>query len=69
MPLHAWREVFLLLGDCVGTSIEVDRCTISKEILTHGRVRVVLGKVRKLPAKIPLLLGDLQILVNAEEEQ
>lgn len=44
VPLHAWREeVFRLSGDCMGASIEVDQRTISKEILTHSRVRVLLG--------------------------
>lgn len=60
VPLHAWREEVLhLLGNCVGATIEVDECTISKEILTHGRVRVLLGKVKKLPIQIPLWVGDL----------
>lgn len=57
--MHAWREeVFRLLGDCVGVSMEVDQWTISKEILTHGRVKVMLNKVKKLPIKIPLSLGS-----------
>lgn len=42
--MHAWREeVFRLLGDCVGASKEVDQRTISKEIVTHGKERVLLG--------------------------
>lgn len=49
VPLHAWREgVFSLIGDCLGQTLAVDQDTISKEILTHGRVKVLLGKVRKL---------------------
>lgn len=69
VPLHAWRVgVFRLLGDCIGQTLEVDQATIS-EVLTHGRVKVRLRKVRRLPVQIPLLVGDLQISVRVEEEQ
>lgn len=70
VPLHAWREEILrLLGDCLGESLEVDRLTISKQILTHGRVKVLLGKVRKLSTQIPLWVGNLQVWVVAEEDK
>lgn len=57
------------MGNYLGVSLEVDQQTISKEIITHGRVKVMLGRVKKLPAQIPLWLGDLQIWVVAKEDQ
>lgn len=57
VPLHAWREeVFRLLGNCLGATLEVDILTISKEVLTHGRVKVLTGKARKLPVPIGLVI-------------
>lgn len=50
VPLQVWKEgISRLLGDCLGCTLEVDRVTILKEVLTHGRVKVKLGKVCKLP--------------------
>lgn len=50
VPLHVWRVgVFRLLGDCLGQTLEVDQATISKEVLSHGRVKVRLRKVQQLP--------------------
>lgn len=70
VPLHAWKEgVFRLLGNCLGETTEVDQRTVSKEVLTHGRAKIQLGRVWKLPAQITLWLGDLQIWVVAEEDQ
>lgn len=59
VPLHTWREVFRLLGDCLGSTLEVDQLTSSKEVLTHGRVKVLVGKVRKLSIQILLWVGNL----------
>lgn len=53
--------IFRLLGDYMGQGIEVDPKTYSKEVICHGRVKVLLGRVLKLPTQIPLLIGDLQI--------
>ena len=42
VPLQAWREeVFRLLGDVLGRTLEVDHRTASKEILTNGRVKIL----------------------------
>lgn len=40
-----------------------------KEVLTQGRVKVLLGKVGRLPKEIPLWIGDLQVSVLVEEDQ
>lgn len=48
--------------------MEVDLCTSSKEIITHGRVKVVLGKISILPRKVPLWVRDLPIQVEVEED-
>lgn len=69
VPLQAWREgVFRLLGDVLGRTLEVDLCTTSKEVPTHGRVKVLMGKAGRLPKEIPLSIGDLQVSVLVEEE-
>lgn len=69
VPLQAWLErIFRLLGNCLGHTIEVDPKTSSKEVISHGRVKVLLRRVHKFPAQIPLLAGDLQILATAEVE-
>lgn len=57
--------IFRLLGGYVRKTLEVDPKTYSKEVLCHGRVKVLMGTVLKLLMKIPLLVRDLQILVVA----
>lgn len=70
VPLHAWREgIFQHLGDVLGRTLEVDPHTTAKEVLTHGSIKVLLGKVGRLPKEIPLWIGDLQVSVLVEEDQ
>lgn len=58
VSLQAWNEeVFKLLGNCVGKSLEVDQRTASKEISDEGRVMVILNK--PLPASVALWVEDL----------
>lgn len=67
--MQAWREgVFRLLGDVLGRTLEVDHCIALKEILTHGTLKILRGKVGRLPKEIPLKVGDLQVSVILEEE-
>lgn len=67
VPLQAWREgIFRLLGDCLGQTLELDPRMRSKKIISHGRIKVLLGKVNKLSKQIPLLVRDLQTYVLAE---
>lgn len=40
--------------------MEVDQATVSKEVLTHGRAKVLLGKVCKLPVQILLVVSDFR---------
>lgn len=55
VPMHTWREgIFRLIGKCVGSTLEVDPRTSSKEIITHGRVKEMFGKISKLSRKVPL---------------
>lgn len=69
VPLHAWHEgVFRLLGDFIGSTIEVDRHTSEKEIIAYGRIGILINRICKLPIEIPLSVGDLVIFVRAEEE-
>lgn len=38
VPLQAWhKDIFKLLGDCVGQIVEVDKKTAQKKILREGR--------------------------------
>lgn len=51
---------FRLLGDCLGSTVEVDQNTISKKNLSYGRVKVLMGNACSLPVKIPLWVDDLK---------
>lgn len=59
VSMHVWRGGIPPFGRLCGESMEFDQRTIAKEVLTHGRVKVLSRKVRKLPIRIPLWLGDL----------
>lgn len=40
VPLQAWhKDIFKLLGDCVGRIVEVDKKTAQKKILREGRAK------------------------------
>lgn len=70
VPLQAWNEgVFRLLGDFIGSTIEVDCRTLEKEVLAYGRVKVLTSRLCKLLLEIPLSIGDQLISVKAEEEE
>lgn len=60
--------MFRLLGDCLGQKVEVDDNTMSKEVLLHRRVKIMSGKVCKLPKEIHLWVDDLQFSILVEEE-
>lgn len=67
VPLQTRRkEIFQLLGDCLGHTLEIGHKTNSKEVISQGRVKVLLGRVLKLPTQIPLLFDDLQISMLVE---
>lgn len=69
VPLQVWREgVFRLLGGCLGQTVEVDDNTMSKEVLSHRRVKIMAGKVCKLPKEIHLWVDDLQFSILVAEE-
>lgn len=36
------------MGNCLGQTLEIDPRRRSKEIISHGRIKVLLGKVNKL---------------------
>ncbi|XXG42365.1 hypothetical protein AAC387_Pa01g2666 [Persea americana] len=69
VPLQVWREgVFRLLGGCLGQTVEVDDNTMSKEVLSHRRVKIMARKVCKLPKEIHLWVDDLQFSILVAEE-
>ena len=69
VPLQVWREgVFRLLGGCLGQTVEVDDNTMSKEVLSHRRVKIMARKVCKLPKEIHLWVEDLQFSILVAEE-
>lgn len=47
----------------------MDQRTVSKDVLTHGRVKIMRGKVGRMPKEISLKVGDLQVSVIVEEEK
>lgn len=55
MPLHVWHEeVFKLLGECLGHTVEVDKNTAQKEHLKDGRIKVLLDGRTPLPTTLPI---------------
>ncbi|XXG82326.1 hypothetical protein AAC387_Pa10g0301 [Persea americana] len=69
VPLHAWNKgVFRLLGDFIGSTIEVDHCTSEKEISAYGRVKVLINRICKLPIDIPLSVEGRVIFIRVEVE-
>lgn len=41
VPLHAWKKrTFGLQGKCLGQIVQIEECTLTKEELRHGRVKV-----------------------------
>ncbi|KAJ8644802.1 hypothetical protein MRB53_006550 [Persea americana] len=60
VPLHVWREeTFSLLGECLGSLIEVDPVTSRKDNLLFGRVKVARDPNLKLPQRLPLVRRSL----------
>lgn len=49
--------------------MEVDHLTSSKEVLTHDKAKILMGKVCKFPIQIPFYAGNLQIWVVAKSDQ
>ena len=63
-----WSEgVFHLAGDCLGCTVEVDKKTYAMEVLSHGRVKVLLEESRKLPS-FPLWIDNQLYYVKVEAE-
>lgn len=60
VPLNIWREdIFSLLDNYVGSTIEVDPLTSRKEFLLFGRVKIARDTNQTPPRKISLRLEDL----------
>lgn len=67
VPLHVWcEETFSLLGDCVGSTVEVDPFTSKKEMMLYGRVKVTRDVNQRLPQSIYLWLDDLCVPIEVE---
>lgn len=65
--LHAWHEdIFRMIGNCIGRTLEVDQRTISQEVLEEGRIKVVLETVEALPILVPLWVEEIKFFVRIE---
>lgn len=65
----AWNEVFKLLGNCIGKSVEVDWRTTSKEQLLVVRVKVLLDRPISLPTSMALWVDDFKYYIQIEEDR
>lgn len=60
VPLHVWREeTFSLLGDCVGSTVEVDSVMTNKEMLLFGWVKVARDVNQSIPKKVSMAGGSV----------
>lgn len=67
VPMWAWNEeVFKLLGNCNGNSLEVDRRTTNKETFVAGCRKVMLN--RSLLAMVGLWVEDLRYAIHIAED-
>lgn len=70
VPLHVWSEdIFSLLNDYVGSTIEVDPLTSRKEFLLFGRVKIARDTNQTPPRKISLQLEDLCVPIAVALEE
>ena len=68
--LHVWRiETFSLLGECLGSVLEVGPATARKENLLFGRVKVAGNLLQDLPQRLHLWLDDLCMPIDGELER
>ncbi|KAJ8617639.1 hypothetical protein MRB53_013825 [Persea americana] len=68
--LHVWRiETFSLLGECLGSVLEVGPATARKENLLFGRVKVAGNLLQDLPQRLHLWLDDLCMPIDVELER
>lgn len=66
-PRHAWRElVSKLMGNVVGSLVEVDPKTISKEELRY-KVKVFKDRGSWVPQSVVLCMKNFQFLNRIEE--
>lgn len=71
VPLHVWdAEVFRLIGNCLGWTVEVDCRTANKECLGAGRVKVLLDKSVSLPNYVPIWAEEVKFnaIIDRDEE-
>lgn len=69
VSVHAWnKEVFRLLGNCVGRTLVVDGKTTLKEDLEVGRVKLFLDRAGSLPSVVSLWVQDICFLVEIAED-
>lgn len=66
-PLHVWHEdVFKLIGNCLGRTVEVDCRTANKDCLEAGRVKVILDSIVSLPKSVPIWVEEVKFLATVE---
>lgn len=68
IPLPArHEEVFCLLGDCLGSTVEVDRRTASKTNLQVRKIKILLDKIVALPLSMSSWVEDCKFPIWVEE--
>lgn len=67
VPMGAWNEeLFKLVGNCNGKSLEVDRRTANKETFVVGCGKVMLN--RSLLAMVGMWVEDLRYAIHIAED-
>lgn len=65
IPLHAWAlEVFQLLGNCLGSVVQMDEATISRTRLDAILVKILRVAPVRLPRFLPLIVEGLKFLIR-----
>ena len=64
--MSGMKKSFHFLGDCVGSTVEVDPATSSQEMLLFRRVKVKSDIHHGFPSRVDLWLEDLRLPIEVE---
>lgn len=67
VPLHVWdEEIFSLIGNYLGRTVEIDRWTANKECLEARRVKVLLDKSVSLTKSVPIWAEEVKFIATID---
>lgn len=70
VPLHVWdEEIFSLIGNCLGRTVEIDHQTSNKKCLEAGRVKVLLDKSVSLTKSVPIWAEEVKFIAIIDRER